>query len=168
MQTVRAEELKKIGEGAFLLDVRTPGEFKRFHVRGAVNLPLDGLVTDRVRELAGGRPVYILCQSGGRAKTAAERLIAAGLSGVKVVEGGLLACRSCGVEIEEGAQGAIPLERQVRIAAGLLVLLGVVLGFSVAPGFYLLSAFVGAGLVYSGVTDTCGMSCVLARMPWNG
>jgi hypothetical protein len=59
------------------------------------------------------------------------------------------------------------LERQVRIAAGSLVLLGVALGAFVSQWLYGLSAFVGAGLVFAGLTDTCGMGMLLARMPWN-
>jgi hypothetical protein len=82
------------------------------------------------------------------------------------VEGGTQACESSGVPVVRGKK-AISLERQVRIAAGSLVLTGVTLGWLVHPGFFGLSAFVGAGLVFAGITDTCGMGMLLARMPWN-
>lgn len=167
MQTIKAEELKNLSAGSLLLDVRTPGEFRRFHVRGAVNLPLDSLSSEKVKAVAEGRPIYILCQSGARAKSAAERLLSAGVTELTVVEGGSLACRLCGIEIEENDAGTIPLERQVRIAAGVLVVIGVLLGYLFAPAFYLLAAFVGGGLIFSGITDTCAMSSVLAKMPWN-
>ena len=82
------------------------------------------------------------------------------------VEGGTLACVEAGLPVVRGKK-AISLERQVRIAAGSLVLLGVLLGWFVHPAFIGLSAFVGAGLVFAGITDTCGMGMMLARMPWN-
>jgi len=79
---------------------------------------------------------------------------------------GSLACVEAGLPVVRGRK-AVSLERQVRIAAGLLVLLGAILGWVVDPAFVGLSAFVGAGLVFAGITDTCGMGIVLARMPWN-
>jgi hypothetical protein len=82
------------------------------------------------------------------------------------IEGGTNACIVAGLPVVRGKK-AISLERQVRIAAGLLVLLGVILGWLVHPAFFGLAAFVGAGLVFAGVTDTCGMGMILARMPWN-
>jgi rhodanese-related sulfurtransferase len=83
------------------------------------------------------------------------------------VEGGTLAWEAAGLPLVHGARKAISLERQVRIAAGFLVLVGAVLAMVVHPYFAGLSAFIGAGLMFSGITDTCGMAMVLARMPWN-
>ena len=88
------------------------------------------------------------------------------ITNVVNVEGGTTACVEAGLPVVRGKK-AISLERQVRIAAGLLVLLGVLLGFLVHPVLFGLSAFVGAGLVFAGVTDFCGMGMLLARMPWN-
>ena len=82
------------------------------------------------------------------------------------VEGGTLACEAAGLPVVRGKK-AISLERQVRIAAGFLVLVGAVLALTVHPYFAGLSAFVGAGLMFAGITDTCGMGMLLARMPWN-
>jgi rhodanese-related sulfurtransferase len=97
---------------------------------------------------------------------ACARLQAAGQANVVNVEGGTLAWAEAGLPVVRGPK-AISLERQVRIAAGSLVLLGAVLGWFVHPAFVGLSAFIGAGLVFAGVTDTCGMALLLARMPWN-
>jgi len=84
-----------------------------------------------------------------------------------IIEGGLNALKAAGAKTIIGSKKTISLERQVRIAAGALTLLGVVLGFTLSSSFFALSAFVGAGLMFAGITDTCGMGMVLARMPWN-
>src|SRR5262249_51819495 len=104
--------------------------------------------------------------SGGRGKQACEKFLAAGFANIVNIEGGTLACVECGLQVVRGKK-MMSLERQVRIAAGLLVLLGAILGWLVHPVFVGLSAFVGAGLVFAGITDTCGMGLMLAKMPWN-
>jgi rhodanese-related sulfurtransferase len=151
-----------------LIDVRTPGEYAGVHAVGARLMPLSGLDPAAVaaaRTGAAGTPIYVLCKSGMRATKAAEQLIAAGIEAA-VVEGGTDAWVAAGLPVVRG-QGAISLERQVRIAAGLLVLGGAVLALTVNVWWLGLPAFVGAGLVFAGVTDTCGMGMMLGRMPWN-
>ena len=162
-------QLHKTGRKIDLIDVRTPAEYREVHVEFARNLPLDQLdvaALQRGRESAPDDALYFVCRSGARGKTACERALASGLTQVANVEGGTLACVEAGLPIVRGKK-AISLERQVRIAAGSLVLLGVALGWLVHPAFFGLSAFVGAGLIFAGVTDTCGMGMLLARMPWN-
>lgn len=156
------------GEAVELLDVRTPAEFREVHVAGARNVPLDQLDPAAVaRDRAGSAgPLYVVCRSGSRGKQACEKLLAAGVANVVNVEGGTLACVEAGLPVVRGKK-AVSLERQVRIAAGSLVVLGSALGAFVDPAFLGLAAFVGAGLVFAGVTDTCGMALLLARMPWN-
>ena len=151
-----------------LIDVRTPAEFRSVHAEGATLIPFDQFDPGQFsRTDAGGTsPIYLICGSGARAKTAAEKCVAAGLTDVAVVEGGTSAWLAAGLPVVRG-RGAISLERQVRIAAGSLVLIGIILGLAVSRIFFGLSAFVGAGLVFAGVTDTCGMGLILARMPWN-
>ncbi len=161
-------ELRKTGQKIELIDVRTPVEFREIHVEAARNVPLDQLdVTELVQARDGSakEPLYVICRSGGRGKQACEKFHKAGFSNVVNIEGGTMACVEAGLPVVRG-QKAISLERQVRIAAGALVLLGVGLSF-VHPAFIGLSAFVGAGLVFAGITDTCGMGMMLARMPWN-
>jgi rhodanese-related sulfurtransferase len=153
-----------------VLDVRTPVEFAEVHVPQARNIPLDRL---NPTALAGSgqarndRPVYLLCRSGQRAAKAAEKLQNEGFAEPVVVEGGTLAWIEAGLPVTRGKSGTISLERQVRIAAGSLVSIGVALGWFVHPGFFGLSAFVGAGLVFAGITDFCGMGLLLAKLPWN-
>ncbi len=153
-----------------LIDVRTPAEYRALHVATARNVPLDRLdptVVMQVRKgVAGEEPIYIICQAGGRGKQACERFCREGYSNVINIEGGTLACEKEGLPVIRGKE-AMSLERQVRITAGSLVVLGAFLSWFVHPGFIALSAFVGAGLVFAGVTDTCGMGMLLARMPWN-
>ena len=131
--------------------------------------PLDRLDPAAVMQARNGikdEPLYLICRSGSRGRQACEKFLAAGFTNVINVEGGTLACVEAGLPVVRGKK-AISLERQVRIAAGSLVLLGVLLGWLVHPAFLGLSAFVGAGLVFAGITDTCGMGMMLARMPWN-
>jgi rhodanese-related sulfurtransferase len=94
-------------------------------------------------------------------------MIAAGIHDVVSVEGGTAACETAGIGVARSGRKVMSLERQVRICAGGLVVLGAVLGHFVNPAWHALSAFIGAGLVFAGVTDTCGMAMMLAKMPWN-
>jgi rhodanese-related sulfurtransferase len=152
-----------------LIDVRTPVEYRELHVATARNVPLDKLEPAAVMKTRNGsrdEPLYLICRSGSRGRQACEKFLAAGFTNVINVEGGTLACVECGLPVVRGKK-AISLERQVRIAAGLLVLVGALLGWLVHPVFVGLAAFIGAGLVFAGITDTCGMGMLLARMPWN-
>ncbi len=162
------QQLQQQLDTADLIDVRTPAEFREVHVRGARLIPLDQLTEQQVRATRPAHatgPTLVLCKGGGRATKAAEQLRAAGHDAV-VVEGGTNACVAAGLSCERGKQ-TISLERQVRITAGSLVFVGTVLGVTVSPWLLILPAFVGAGLVFAGITDTCGMGMALAKMPWN-
>jgi len=149
------------------VDVREADEHARERIPGARNLPLSRL---EAAELAvhEGRPVLFHCRSGGRTAGHAGRLAAkAGLCEAYIVEGGLDAWKRAGLPVAEDSRQPLELMRQVQIAAGSMVVLGVVLGALVAPGFYALAGFVGAGLVFAGITGTCGLARVLRLMPWN-
>ena len=150
-----------------VIDVRTPGEFNAAHVNGAQLQPLDQLDAASFCETHGTEnPVYLLCQSGKRATVAAGKLISAGHKNVIVVEGGTAAAIEHGLDINYG-KGAISIERQVRIAAGLLVLCGTLAGVFLHSAFLIVPGFVGAGLAFAGWTDTCGMAMALGKCPWN-
>jgi rhodanese-related sulfurtransferase len=153
-----------------MIDVRTPAEFSELRATRAKNVPLDALrpkVLFESGDLRKDRPVYLICRTGGRAVKAAQKFAAQGFEQAVVVEGGTAAWASAGLPVERSAPKAISLERQVRIAAGALVLLGVVLAYFVNPAFIGLSAFVGAGLIFAGITGWCGMGLLLAKFPWN-
>ncbi|HVX15355.1 MAG TPA: rhodanese-like domain-containing protein [Pirellulales bacterium] len=152
-----------------LIDVRTPAEFEQVHVEFARNIPLDRIDPAAIMRARNGKadePLYFICHTGARAQKACEKLQQAGCANVVNVEGGTRAWDQAGLPVVRG-KATMSLERQVRIAAGSLVLLGTGLGWFVHPAFFGLAAFVGAGLVFAGVTDTCGMGMLLARMPWN-
>jgi len=168
--TISAKELHDqvaSGKAVDLVDVRTPIEFREVHVTFARNIPLDQLDAAKVASGRNGStgPLYMICRSGSRGKQACEKLAAAGLNVVNV-EGGTLAWDQAGLPVGRGKK-AVSLERQVRIAAGLLVVTGSTLGYFVNPVWIGLAAFVGAGLIFAGITDTCGMGMMLAKMPWN-
>lgn len=160
-------DLAQAGTPVDLIDVRTPVEFREVHVAFAQNVPLDQLDPSRITSgKDAAHPLYVICRSGGRGKQACDKFIAAGFPHVVNVEGGTLAWDLAGLPVVRGPR-MMSLERQVRIAAGLLVLAGTALGAFVSPYWLGLSAFVGAGLGFAGITDTCGMGMLLARMPWN-
>jgi rhodanese-related sulfurtransferase len=167
---LQADELKAAmdaGKNVNLVDVRTPAEFGEVHIAGAQLMPLDRLDPAAVKTSSEKADLCVLiCRSGKRAAQAQQKLSAAACENIQVLEGGVDAWVAAGLPVQRGA-AVMSLERQVRIAAGFLVVFGVVLGTWVHPGFYGLSAFVGAGLMFAGLTDWCGMAMVLAKMPWN-
>ena len=162
-------ELCRDGKQIDLIDVRTPVEYQELHAVPARNVPLDQLDPTALMQAHHGttdKPLYVICRSGSRGQQACERFLQAGYANVINVEGGTLAWESCGLPVVRGMK-AFSLERQVRIMAGGLVCLGVLLSWLVHPAFVALSALVGAGLIFAGITDNCGMGLLLARMPWN-
>ena len=171
MQTITPQALaeKQSSETIDLVDVRTPAEYGEVHAVGAVNQPLDSIDPAGVQAGRNGRseePLYLICKSGSRSAMAVKKFVAQGIENVVSVEGGTSAWDAAGLPVVRGKK-AISLERQVRIAAGSLVVIGSALGFFIDPRWIGISAFVGCGLVFAGVTDTCGMGMMLAKMPWN-
>ena len=161
-------DMTQSGLSVNLIDVRTPAEFRAIHVSFARNVPLEQLAfaTSSAERLDPSHPLYVICHSGARAKQACEKLMRAGQANVVTVDGGMRAWDAAGLPVVRG-EAVMSLERQVRIAAGLLVVLGTALGYLVHPYLLGIPAFVGAGLVFAGVTDSCGMGMLLAKMPWN-
>lgn len=153
------------GGACQLVDVREYSEYETERVAGSTFAPLSAFER-HAEQIGRERPVYLLCRSGKRAQQAAERLAQRGYRDLHVIEGGIQAWAEGGHPIERGAGRVWALERQVRFVAGVLVLTGVLLSL-VSPWFVLLSGFIGAGLTFSALTDTCGMGMMLARMPWN-
>jgi rhodanese-related sulfurtransferase len=171
VKTITPEQLNDMmqaGQRVDLIDVRTPAEFREVHVTFARNVPLDqvAIATTATGGIGASQPLYVICRTGGRAKQACEKLMRAGQPNVVSVEGGTRAWEAAGLPVARG-EAMISLERQVRIAAGLLVMLGSALAYFVHPYWLGLTAFVGAGLVFAGITDACGMGLLLAKMPWN-
>lgn len=172
--SVNASQLfsQKKPEELCILDVRTAAEVQSEALPGCIHIPLHELTPERVQaELTArgktGDTLYLMCQSGRRAESAAQQLKGQIEASLCVVEGGMNAVKLCPVPLQHSGRKVMSLERQVRIAAGVLVMIGVGLGFAVNPAFFWLSGFVGAGLTFAGITDTCAMGMLIARMPWN-
>jgi rhodanese-related sulfurtransferase len=162
-------ELRQRLAEATIIDVREPGEFAGGHVPGSINVPLSRLPAHDFGGSAG-REIVLVCASGRRSERGCEALAALpALSGVTVrsLQGGVGAFKAAGGTLSSTGKGVMPIERQVFAIAGALVLLGVLLGSLVHPGLYGISAFVGAGLLVSGLTGFCGMALILAKAPWN-
>ncbi|MFQ6538196.1 MULTISPECIES: rhodanese-like domain-containing protein [Aphanothece] len=147
-----------------VIDVREPVEYAGGHIAGSINVPLARLSRT---ELPGG-PLVLVCHSGNRSAKGLAQLLQQGHPEPVVdLEGGVPAWQQAGYPVRRMAGAPLPLMRQVQIAAGSLVLLGVILSQTVAPGWIWLSGFVGAGLVFAGISGFCGMARLLAAMPWN-
>jgi len=167
VRRVTPAEVHEGRDGALLVDVSTPAEFEELHIDCSILHPLSNLEPREIRRLAENKGSCVLiCRSGKRAGQAAEKLKANGVTNLCILEGGIQAWETAGLPLTRG-QKIMSLERQVRIAAGSLVLIGALLAFIVDPAWIALSGFVGAGLVFAGITDTCGMGMLIARMPWN-
>ncbi len=171
MQTITVGPLaEKQQQGSIeLIDVRTPVEYREVHAVGARNIPLDTLNPADVmasRQGAADEPLYLVCRSGGRSAKACQKFIDAGFENVVSVDGGTSAWDLAGHPVQRGKK-TMGLERQVRTLAGFLILVGAILTHWVHPFFVAIPAFMGAGLLFAGITDTCGMGMMLSKMPWN-
>lgn len=155
-----------VKDGATLVDIRSAGEYSHRHIPESVNQQIDQVSAD---SLPADEVVIFLCQSGMRTRTNANKLAAAAKNCKQyyILEGGIDGWQKQGLPVEVAPNAPLELQRQVQIAVGILVILGVVLGTWVNPGWYILSAFVGAGLLMAGLTGFCGLARVLMLAPWN-
>lgn len=159
------EALKSKNESVAFIDVRSPAEFRSMHIKGVTNMPLDSL-EKHIAELSKKDAVYVHCKSGARTEKACDLLNKYHLSNIVKMSGGIDDWHAAGLPVEMG-KSSISIMRQVQIAAGGLTLSGVILGFAVSEQWFYLSGFVGAGLLFAGVSGTCAMATLLAKMPWN-
>lgn len=152
---------------ARVLDVRTPGEFETQHIAGAYNVPLDLLAEhrDEIRAHVAD-PVILVCRSGQRARKAEEALVFTGMRNLHILDGGMTAWAAAGLPVRQPAP-RVSLERQVRIAAGGIAALGGFLALFANPWFAAAPALIGSGLVFAGITDTCTLGMLLAKLPYN-
>ena len=169
IKTTTVQEINELISGGGecqVIDVREYSEFNSERIADAQLMPLSNF-EKHAAEIDHTRPVYLMCRTGRRASDAAKRLADKGFTDVHVVEGGMLEWSKADLPIVKGESRVWALERQVRFLAGLFVLTGVFLSVFVHPYLVWLAAFIGAGLIFAAVTDTCGMAMMLARMPWN-
>ena len=168
VQDVSAATLKgwlERGE-AILVDVREPAEHAGERIPAARLVPLSTFAPAQV-PVEPGKKLVLHCVMGQRSTQAGNKLLAAGFSEVYNLQGGIQAWKDAGYAVERSQHAPISLQRQVQIVAGSLVLVGTLLGAVVSPWFLVLSGFVGAGLTFAGITNTCGMAMLLARLPYN-
>jgi len=155
-----------------IVDVRTTAEVNTSALPDCIHIPLHDLTPERLKnEISktgkSATHVFLLCQSGRRAVQAADQLKGQINAQLVIIEGGMNSIKQAQIPLICAGRKVLPLDRQMRIAAGLLILLGAVLGAALNPGFYTLCAFVGGGLVFAGITDLCPLTRVIAKMPWN-
>jgi rhodanese-related sulfurtransferase len=187
METIQAKQVAPLAkQGCVILDVRTDMEHREAHLDCKhIHIPLDTLDPHKFmadNHLSAESDVYILCRSGKRATSAAQMFESAGYPNVHVIEGGILACQECGTDVSgtsippkaascctprPATSAPIPLERQVRIAAGLFVAIGSLLALTSSVIFALIPLAVGCGLIFAGITDRCGLALILTKAPWN-
>ncbi len=156
-----------IDGGAVLVDIREADEHMREKIPGARNLPASAVESGQADGFKPGETVIFHCRSGMRTKANAERLNGLTDCQAYLIEGGLEEWKKAGLPVALDRKQPLPIQRQMQITAGCLIVLGAVLGFTVSPMFHLLSAFVGAGLMQAGITGWCGMAHLLQVMPWN-
>jgi rhodanese-related sulfurtransferase len=149
-----------------LVDVREPAENARERIAGAVLMPLSTFDPAKI-PAAPGKRLVLHCALGMRSGQSAQKLLAAGAAEVTHFKGGIGAWKQAGYPVVGDAGAPLPIMRQVQIVAGGLALLGVVLGFAIHPGFFVLSGAIGAGLMLSGITGTCMMANLLLKLPYN-
>ncbi len=155
-----------LDQGALLVDIRSADEYAREHIAHARHIPMEQLA-DGSANLQNAKAVIFHCRSGNRTKMSAQMLSAYVTGEAYVLEGGLDAWKKARLPVTTDASQPLELQRQVQIAAGSMIVLGTALGLTISPWFFMLSGFVGAGLVFAGVSGFCGLARLLMKMPWN-
>ena len=169
MNAVTPADLKRWIDAneAVVIDVREPAEYRAAHLKGSTLLPLGEVNAAKLPSLAG-RKLVIHCRKGGRGGTACEKLLRELPStDIYNLQGGLEAWEAAGLPVEESGKTVLPLDRQVQVIVGALILTGCLLGYVINPHFFLIPTFLGGGLVFAGITGFCGLARVLPFMPWN-
>ncbi len=168
LKSVSPEEARlMIDGGAVLVDIREADEHMREKIPGARHLPVSAVETGETDGFHPGETVIFHCRTGMRTTANAERLRGLTECEAYLVEGGIDEWKKAGLPVAVDRNEPLPIQRQVQITAGGLVVLGAILGFTLSPWFHLFSAFIGAGLMQAGISGWCGMALLLKVMPWN-
>ena len=160
---------RDVSQKLYIVDLRTHGEVVSEYLEGCIHCPVQTLTSAELQSCltqeghTPDQPIYLLCAAGPRASLAEKQLKDDFEAELIIITGGLNALKASGLS----PSNSLSLERQIRITAGSLVVIGISTGYFMRPLFYTLSGFVGADLVFADITDTCGMGMLLARMPWN-
>lgn len=168
MKTITASELKKRldNDEVLIIDVREPAEHRSECIGDSCLIPLGEISLEKLPSTK--RSIVIHCRSGKRSADACAKLLARNPSlDVASLEGGIVAWIEAGFNVKKSGSTILPLDRQTQIAAGFIAFSGTILGALINPSFYIIPGFIGAGLMFAGLTGWCGMAKLLARMPWN-
>jgi rhodanese-related sulfurtransferase len=168
INTIDSDTLKDlwIQDQVTLIDVREPSEYVGEHIEGACLISLSKFDPNQI-PTDSDKKIILYCQSSNRSGQAAQKLVNAGFEEVIHLAGGLSEWKRAGYPTKINKNAPISIMRQVQIVAGSLVFLGTVLGTVVNPAFYILSGFVGAGLMFAGISGTCAMATLLMKLPYN-
>jgi rhodanese-related sulfurtransferase len=168
LNTIDAQTLQELvnEDKIILIDVREPSEYSGERIEGAKLVPLSGFSADKIPQNTD-KPVVLYCQSDNRSGEAARKLLYAGFEEVTHLEGGLNHWKQQGLPTQVNKNAPISIMRQVQIIAGSLILTGTLLGAFVSPKWLFLTGFVGGGLLFAGVSNTCMMATLLAKLPYN-
>lgn len=168
VKSVNANEAKRlIEESATFVDVREPAEFNAAHIENSKSHPLGSIHAQHITNYAG-KTVVIYCQKGARGEKACKKILKDNpTANIVNLSGGIESWQQAGFDVKKGQSNVLPLDRQVQIGIGSLVLCFALLGYIVNPNYALGAAFMGAGLLFAGFSGFCGLARVIALMPWN-
>lgn len=155
-----------LAQGAVLVDIRGADEYAREHIAQAKHIPMDQLSSQGIPN-NNANTVIFHCRSGHRTAINAAALDNCVTCEMYILEGGIDGWKKAGLPVVADTNQPLELQRQVQIGAGMMILVGVLLGSAVSPWLYAIAGFVGAGLLVAGVTGFCGLARVLMKMPWN-
>lgn len=153
---------------AHVVDVREPAEYQAEHIASATLLPLSQVSAQALADAAAGKKLVVQCRKGGRGGSACQKVLAENPAlEIYNLDGGLEAWVAAGYPVARGMRKVLPLDRQVQLTVGLMLILATLLAYAVSPAFLIVTGFMGCGLAFAGLTGFCGLARVLARMPWN-
>lgn len=152
---------------AVLIDVREPAEYASEHIEGSQPVPLRRVIKDAIR-MSDDQKLVIHCRRGGRGQSACEKLLSQ-MPNVEIynLAGGIEAWEAAGLNVKKSERRILPLDRQVQLTVGLVLLTTSLLGAHYGAGFFLLTGLIGTGLTFAGLTGFCGLARLLTLMPWN-
>ena len=155
-----------IPDDVVMVDIREPAEYAREHIPGSINMPAATLKDSQFTDYRD-KTIVFYCRIGNRTQNVKEKLMTFNLKEAFCLPQGIEQWKNCKMPVIQNADQPIEIMRQVQITAGSAVLIGIIFGYFFSPVFYLLSAFFGAGLLYAGISGSCMLAVMLAKMPWN-
>ncbi|MCF8998387.1 rhodanese-like domain-containing protein [Acinetobacter nectaris] len=153
-------QLKK----ALIVDIRSPQEYLREHITHAINIPIEDL--GNTTQLPKSENIIFYCKAGNRTKTNIH-IFEKTFTQAYLLKGGIDAWKTNHLPTTQDKNQPIDIQRQVQITTGLLILIGLLLGYTISTWFFLISTGIGIGLVFAGISGYCGLAKVLMKAPWN-